>query len=125
MVTEYVERAPTAHVVLDIGEDIGALIVHTDASQHGREIEASPQGHDWLRTHTEVLERRFNGQAVFAAVFAALPAGEYVIWRNDVSGDAAAIAGGAVTELCLPLPDPPHAASPPARQTATKTFLTQ
>ena len=79
MVTGYGERAPTGHVVLDIGDDIGALIVHTTEELRGREIEASPHGHDWLGTHTAVLERRLGGRTLFAAVFPALPAGAYTI----------------------------------------------
>jgi hypothetical protein len=99
MVTDYVERAASGHVVLDIGDGVGALIVHTTEQLRGREIEASPHGHDWLRTHTAVLERRLGGRTLFAAVFPALPAGAYTIWRNDRSGDEITIAGGAVAEL--------------------------
>ena len=99
MVTGDVERAASGHVVLDIGDGIGALIVHTTEALRGREIEASPHGHDWLRTHTAVLERRLGGRTLFAAVFPALPAGAYTIWRNDRSGDEITITGGAVAEL--------------------------
>ena len=33
------------------------------------------------------LERRLGRRTLFAAVFPALPAGAYTIWRNDRSGD--------------------------------------
>jgi hypothetical protein len=32
--------------------------------------------------HTDVLERRANNQPIFAALFCALPVGDYVIWGN-------------------------------------------
>ncbi|SRR5579883_970507 len=99
MVTAYAERRPTAHVVLDIGGDIGALIVHAGPELLGREVEASPVGHAWLRTHTEILERRANGTSSYAAVFPALPAGSYTIWKNEQDGDEVAVSGGAIAEL--------------------------
>ncbi|HEY7348645.1 MAG TPA: hypothetical protein VH599_10055 [Ktedonobacterales bacterium] len=85
---------------LDIGEDVGALIIYTGAGLHGEEIEVSPQGEDGRRTHTAVLERRVNGGSVFAALFLALREGTYRIWRND--GDVAevvTIVGGEVAQV--------------------------
>jgi hypothetical protein len=70
-------------VVLDIGEDIGSLIVHTDRELHGTEVEISPSGDDRHRAHKEVLERESAGQPAFTAVFDALPAGQYTVWVND------------------------------------------
>jgi hypothetical protein len=99
MVTDYVERRPTSQVVLDIGDGIGALIVLAGPELLGREVEASPRDHSWLRTHTEILERRAFGKSFFAAIFPALPAGTYTIWRSEQSGDEVSIAGGAVAEL--------------------------
>ncbi|HKD69491.1 MAG TPA: hypothetical protein VKB84_21815 [Candidatus Binataceae bacterium] len=74
------DRVHSETVVLNIGQDIGALIIYTDAELHGREIEVSPRGNAGTRTHVEVLERRINDRPVFAAVFPQLRAGEYDIW---------------------------------------------
>jgi hypothetical protein len=86
------------HIVLDIGDDTGALILYTPPELVGLEIEVSQV--DQLRTHTEVLERRINGQPVFAAVYASLPEGHYRIWGYD---DRAVtefdITGGEVAEV--------------------------
>jgi hypothetical protein len=93
------ERVRTQHVVLDIGDEIGALIVHTTEALVGREIEVSPKGSAGKRTHTDVLERRINGQTVFAAVFPSLTEGDYSLWREIVTGDDVTIVGGAVAEM--------------------------
>ncbi len=93
------ERVRAQHVVLDIGDDIGALIVHTGKELVGREIEVSPKGSAGRRTHTDVLERNVNGRTVFAAVFPSLAAGDYSLWREIVTGDDVTIRGGAVVEV--------------------------
>jgi hypothetical protein len=86
------------HIVLDIGGDTGALILYTPAELVGREIEVSREGEP--RTHTEVLERRINGQAVFAAVYAYLPAGHYRFWDyDDRPVTEFEIAGGQISEV--------------------------
>lgn len=94
------KRVHTENVVLNIGHNIGALIIYTHEELRGREIEVSLLGSDTRRTHTDVLERRIANQPVFAAVFAELAAGEYNIWRNATETIAATtIVGGAVTEV--------------------------
>src|SRR5690348_3583565 len=42
----YVDRVHTEHAVLDIGEDIGALVIYTRQEMLGKEIEVSPKGND-------------------------------------------------------------------------------
>jgi len=74
-------RVHPEHVVLDIGESVGALILYTGPDLVGQEIEVSQSGQP--RTHTEVLERRIEGRPVFAAVYASLPEGHYQIWGYD------------------------------------------
>jgi hypothetical protein len=81
MAERHNDRVHSESVVLDIGQDIGALIIYTAAELRGREIEVSPRGAA-ARVHVEVLERRINGQPVFAAVFPGLRAGDYDIWEN-------------------------------------------
>ena len=82
MAERHNDRVHPESVVLDIGQDIGALIIYTEAELRGREIEVSPRGSVATRVHVEVLERRSNGRPVFAAVFPKLRAGDYDIWEN-------------------------------------------
>ena len=99
MAEQHIDRVHPETVVLDIGQDIGALIIHTDAELHGREIEVSPRGSSATRVHVEVLERRINGRPVFAAVFPGLRAGDYDIWEAflDPSGTVTIVGGEVAT----------------------------
>jgi len=90
----------TGDLVLDIGGDVGALVVQTRGDRLGTEIEISRQGAESERTHNVVRERRVGGRPAFAAVFPDLPAGEYRIWTDDPDlPSRASIAGGQVTEV--------------------------
>jgi hypothetical protein len=96
----YAARRHPEHVVLDIGEDIGALIVHTDASMHGVEVEISATGHDEERSHKDVLEREINGRPAYTAVFDKVREGSYTLWVNDAArARDVVIAGASVAEL--------------------------
>jgi hypothetical protein len=97
MAEMYVERVHTENAVLDIGEDIGALVIYTGREMLGKEIEVSPKGNDTQKTHTAVLERKVNGRTTFAALFLALPEGEYITLSTPSS--EITIIGGQVTEL--------------------------
>ena len=118
-----------AGVVLDIGGDIGALIVHTDASMHLVEIEISPDdesgedvfqaehpheaehshedGHSHTHvhhtpgtTHVAVHERQMPDGAVYAAIYPGLREGAYTLWNADgTPADTVHIVGGTVVEL--------------------------
>ena len=112
--------------VLDIGGDVGALILYTDADYDEREIEISPvdeleapaahdhgQGHDHddphdhehadehgHRTHTAIHERRAGGQTMYAGIYPELKAGTYRIWVDDPNlTDRVTIVGGEVAEV--------------------------
>ena len=99
MAEQHIDRVHPESVVLDIGQDIGALIIYTDAELRGREIEVSPRGVA-KRVHVEVLERRINDRPVFAAVFPGLRAGDYDIWENPPnSSGAVTIVGGQVATV--------------------------
>ena len=89
----------TGTVVLDIGADVGALVLHTPPRLAGAEIEISPDGcADAPRTHSRVRERRTAATASYAAVYPALPAGRYTIWRDTATPAATVvITGGHVT----------------------------
>jgi hypothetical protein len=94
-VTEHAGPGVTGPAVLDIGPDIGALVVYTSAACHGLEIEISPKTEQGQRTHTAVLERHMGGRAVHAAVFAELMPGEYTLWgpEPETTHDVAIVAG--------------------------------
>jgi hypothetical protein len=96
----YAGRRHPEHVVLDIGEDLGALIVHTDASMHGVEVEISATGHDDERSHKDVLEREINGRPAYTAVFDKVREGSYTLWVDDAArARDVVIAGASVAEL--------------------------
>src|SRR5947209_4551913 len=78
----YSARKHPEFVVLDIGEKVGALIVHTDPELHGLEVEISPEGQDDRRSHKDVLERSINGTPAFTAVFDGLAEGTYTLWTR-------------------------------------------
>jgi hypothetical protein len=96
----YSARKHPEFVVLDIGENVGALIVRTDSAMHGVEVEISPAGDDARRTHKQVLERQSAGQPAFTAVFDALPAGAYTLWTGGQPRTrGVAVEGGRVARL--------------------------
>jgi hypothetical protein len=93
-------RRHPEHVVLDIGEDIGALIVHTDAGMRGVEVEISAVGEDAHRNHKDVLEREINGRPAYTAVFDKLREGRYTLWVDGVArARDIVITGGEIAEL--------------------------
>lgn len=90
-------------VMLDIGGDIGALILHVPAEMAGAEIEISPVGDDTRRTHVAVRERRGNGPTRYAAIYPGLRTGTYNLWGlNGEAATQAAIIGGQITEVEWP-----------------------
>jgi hypothetical protein len=96
----YSARAHPEPVVLDIGDDVGALIVHTDASMLGVEIEISAAGEDDRRSHKDVLERAINGRPAYTAVFDKLREGTYTLWVDGVArARGVSITGAEVAEL--------------------------
>jgi hypothetical protein len=96
-------RAGQGPPVLDIGGDVGALVLLTPESLKGREIEVSPVDAPHRRTHAEVLERELAGRKLCAAVYAALPEGRYRIWDDDPQRDhrdhEVTVVGGVVSQL--------------------------
>lgn len=91
---------PGVGSVLDIGGEIGALVLYTDERFRGREIEISPVGDESHRVHTAIHERKVGGQLVFAGVYPDLPEGTYRIWTDDPSlPDLVTIVGGEVAEM--------------------------
>jgi hypothetical protein len=98
------EHAPGSNdnLLLDIGADTGALTISTTADRDQREIEISPAGGGQARTHNVVRLRKTVGDPVYAAVFPALPAGDYIIWQDDVTkAGTVTVRGGEVASFCL------------------------
>jgi hypothetical protein len=91
-------------VVLNLGVDIGALVLHAPAGLDGCEIEISPAGApDARRTHSRVRERRTGAIVQYAAVYPELAAGNYVIWQDDTTPvTTVTIRGGEVADYHWP-----------------------
>ncbi len=88
-------------VVLDIGGQIGALVIYTSEGLRGSEIEIALASNG-RRTHTAVRERLLPDGAIYAGVFPALPAGDYILQRfGPMSPHHVTITGGLVSELDL------------------------
>jgi hypothetical protein len=95
----YAARPHPEYVVLDIGGDLGALIVYTEPAMHGREVEISPGQEDSQRSHKDVLERGERGRVAFTAVFDRLPGGAYTLWVDGVArARGVEVTAGEVTE---------------------------
>ena len=98
------EQAPdnVDNLILDIGADTGALIIHAAADRDQAEVEISPAGSDQARTHNIVRRREAVRGAVYAAVFPALTAGDYVVWRDAATPAGTVIVhGGQVASFRL------------------------
>jgi len=95
-------------VVLELGGDVGVLILTTPASLLGHEIEISPadgSGNSAAstshRTHSMVRER-ITGSGSYAAVYPGIPAGQYIVWREaDTPAGVVTIEGGEVARFTL------------------------
>jgi hypothetical protein len=89
-------------VFLELGNDVGALVLETPAALLGREIEISPVGQAMAarRVHSLVRERRTTTGTSYAAVYPGLAAGRYVVWRHmDTPVGEVTIDGGRVTRF--------------------------
>lgn len=90
-----------ASVVLDIGGEIGALILQADAAHLGREIEISPVAPDGepepVRTHS-MIRARHTSPPTYDAVYPDLREGQYTIWRDrDEAAGTVSIVGGEIS----------------------------
>jgi hypothetical protein len=98
------ERPPenTDNLILDIGAGTGALVVHAAADRDQAEVEISPAGTGQARTHNVVRLRNAPGRSVYAAVFPALPAGRYDVWRDQAAkAGTVLVHGGEVASFRL------------------------
>jgi hypothetical protein len=90
-------------VVLELGADVGALVLFTPADLDGREIEISREDQVARRTHSQVRPRHMPTQTRYAAVYPDLPAGPYTIWADKQRpAGHVVITGGRVTNWSWP-----------------------
>ena len=105
-------HAGQGSVLLDIGGDVGALVVYAPAAMDGVELEIAPAGatrgttgahdaHDHHYPHVAVLARPTPTGARHAAVFGSLAAGRYEVYEKlgAVARLPAEVRGGEVTQL--------------------------
>ena len=89
-------------VVLELGGDVGVLVLVTPASLLGQEIEISP-AEGTCRTHALVRERVTASGTSYAAVYPGVPAGHYTIWRDArTPAGTVTVSGGQVARLRWP-----------------------
>lgn len=87
-------------IMLDIGDDAGALVIYAAHDLRGTEIEISPAGDDAARQHVDFLERKADERSVCAAVFPSLPPGIYSIWKPGNSRpERVSVSAASVTEV--------------------------
>ena len=95
------EQAAGGPVVLDIGDDRGALIVYLAPERIGTELHLRAAGQH-ATTHTGVWERPLGASRPVAAVFPSLALGRYTIVADDGSDWCGVeVASGTVTEATL------------------------
>ncbi len=87
-------------LVLDIGGNVGSLILYADESCLGREIDVTRAGHGQSHEiHTMIRRRRAVDREFVAGVYPGLESGTYTIWGLDGGAMAEVdIVGGQITE---------------------------
>lgn len=96
-------HGPTAagSVILDLGADVGALILTVPADLDGAEIEISRDGAP--RAHSQVRRRITPGGVRYAAIYPGLAAGDYTLWADAVTPALTfTVHGGQVTSCDWP-----------------------
>lgn len=112
VIDEGPRTGPADALVLDIGGDVGALILYTDDDLIGTEISLTPVGvdhddvghhgvgHRHNGVHTAIRRRRATDRDIVCGVYPELHAGTYTVW--GLGGDPIAtvrIEGGRVSEI--------------------------
>lgn len=83
-------------VILDIGGDVGALMLRTSPRMVGREIDLTPDNVTLPPTHSAVRERQSVNGLSFAAVYPHLKSGTYTV---EGSAQRITIEGGRVADV--------------------------
>ena len=78
--------SPVGAVVLDIGADVGALVIYVPAACQGREVDIT--GTDGKRSHSAVRERVLEYGSIYCLVYPSLTEGEYTIWTDETTRPA-------------------------------------
>jgi hypothetical protein len=92
---------PPDALVLDIGGDVGALIIYADEACLGSEIDLTPVGARQSHLiHTMVRRRRATNRDIIAGLFPELREGRYTVWGLDGGpiGEVT-IVGGQISEF--------------------------
>jgi hypothetical protein len=101
----FVDDGPTAGppeaLILDIGGEIGALVLYADVSCLGLEIDVTPAGAPRSHhMHTMIRRRRAVNREFIAGVYPALVEGSYTVWGIDgLPLGEVLIEGGHVSEF--------------------------
>ena len=93
---------PPDALVLDIGDDVGALVLYADEGCLGSEIDVTPVGAPRSHhIHTMIRRRRVTGRDVVAGLYPQLAAGTYTVWGLGGTGPIGqvTIVGARVTEF--------------------------
>lgn len=97
---EPVARPHPEPVVLDIGGNIGALIVYADEALIDTPIEVSPGDSDVNKFHQHILERPMPDGTTYAAVFDKITEGTYTLWlHGEPRVRDFGITGGEIAEV--------------------------
>ena len=101
----YVDKGPLVGpaeaLVLDIGGDIGALILYAEETCLGVEIDVTPAGAPRSHhVHTMIRRRRAVDREFIAGVYPELVEGTYTVWGiDDLPLGQVSILGGHVSEF--------------------------
>jgi hypothetical protein len=94
-------QGPPEALVLDIGDDIGALILYADETCLGQEVDLTPAGQPRTHhLHTMIRRRRAIDREIIAGVYVEVTEGTYTVWGLDgrALGEVT-ITGGEVSEF--------------------------
>jgi len=101
----YVDDGPLAGpaeaLVLDIGGDVGALVLYAEEACLGLEVDVTPAGAPRSHhMHTMIRRRRAADREFIAGVYPELVEGTYTVWGMDgLPLGVVDIAGGRVSEF--------------------------
>jgi hypothetical protein len=93
---------PPDALVLDIGDDVGALIIYAEEACLGSEIDLTPAGAPQSHhIHTMIRRRRATNRDVIAGLFPELVEGTYTVWGLSGNGPMGevTIVGGQISEF--------------------------
>jgi hypothetical protein len=101
----YIDEGPTdgpaEALLLDIGGTVGALVLYSEETCLGSEIDVTPVGYPRSHhVHTMIRRRRAVDREFIAGVYPELEEGEYTVWGVDGKPlGQVVISGGHVSEF--------------------------